>query len=178
MSNEKEKLTIIPSDKYIGVGLTAYVGLGSDTDWDWIADNIHAVQWNGTSGHVEYNDGTPEVGLTTIADYKRGYRKWEDERDRLATEELRLEKETRNNIDWMKALRHWRNIYLEDSDWIVSKSLEAGVPVPDDWKTYRQSLRDIPDGLDANTIESMVNGANTGIGHTGWPTAPGGWTFS
>tara|TARA_B100001996_G_scaffold370448_1_gene344816 strand:+ start:33 stop:563 length:531 start_codon:yes stop_codon:yes gene_type:complete len=176
MSNEK--LTIIPSDKFIGVGSTGYVGIGSDSDWDWIADNIHAVQWNGTSGHVEYNDGTPEVGLTTIADYKRGYRKWEDERDRLATEELRLEKETRNNIDWMKALRHWRNIYLEDSDWIVSKSLEAGVPVPDDWKTYRQSLRDIPDGLDANTIESMVNGANTGIGHTGWPTAPGGWTFS
>ena len=176
MSNEK--LTIIPSDKFIGVGSTGYVGIGSDSDWDWIADNIHAVQWNGTSGHVEYNDGTPEVGLTTIVDYKRGYRKWEDERDRLATEKLRLEKETRNNIDWMKALRHWRNIYLEDSDWIVSKSLEAGVPVPDDWKTYRQSLRDIPDGLDANTIESMVNGANTGIGHTGWPTAPGGWTFS
>ena len=176
MSNER--LTIIPSDKFIGVGSTGYVGIGSDSDWDWIADNIHAVQWNGTSGHVEYNDGTSEVGLTTIADYKRGYRKWEDERDRLATEELRLEKETRDNIDWMKALRHWRNIYLEDSDWIVSKSLEAGVPVPDDWKTYRQSLRDIPDGLDANTIESMVNGANTGIGHTGWPTAPGGWTFS
>ena len=88
MSNEK--LTIIPSDKFIGVGSTGYVGIGSDSDWDWIADNIHAVQWNGTSGHVEYNDGTPEVGLTTIVDYKRGYRKWEDERDRLATEELRL----------------------------------------------------------------------------------------
>ena len=176
MSNKK--LTIIPSDKYIGVGLTAYVGLGSDSDWDWIADNIHAVQWNGTSGHVEYNDGTPEVGLTTITDYNRAYRKWQDETDRLTTEQIRIEKEKQESIDWTKSLRKWRNIYIEDSDWIVAKSLEAGVPVPDEWKTYRQSLRDIPDGLDANTIEAMVKAAQSGIGHTGWPTAPGGWTFS
>ena len=99
MSNEKEKLTIIPSDKYIGVGSTAYVGLGSDSDWDWIADNIHAVQWDGTSGHghVEYNDGTPEVGLTTITDYKRAYRKWQDETDRLDTEQTKIENERENN---------------------------------------------------------------------------------
>ncbi len=180
MSNEKEKLTIIPSDKYIGVGLTGYVGLGSDSDWDWIADNIHAVQWDGTSGHghVEYTDGTPEVGITTIEDYKRAYRKWQDETDRLVNEQIRIEKERQESIDWTKTLRKWRNIYLEDSDWIVAKSLEAGVPVPDEWKTYRQSLRDIPNGLDANTIEAMAEAAQTGVGHTGWPTAPGGWTFS
>jgi len=176
MSNEK--LTIIPSDKYIGVGLTGYVGLGSDSDWNWIANNVHAVQWNGTTGHVEYNDGTPEVGLTTITDYKRAYRKWQDETDRLTTEQIRIESEKQESIDWAKTLRKWRNIYIEDSDWIVAKSLEAGVPVPDDWKTYRQSLRDIPDGLDSDTIEAMAKGAQTGVGHTGWPTAPGGWTFS
>ena len=180
MSNEKEKLTIIPSDKYIGVGSTAYVGLGSDSDWDWIADNIHAVQWDGTSGHghVEYNDGTPEVGLTTITDYKRAYRKWQDETDRLDTEQTKIEKERENNTDWAKVLRKWRNIYLEDSDWIVAKSSEEGVAVPTEWKTYRKALRDIPDGLDFDTLKSMAKAAQSGIGHTGWPTAPGGWTFS
>ena len=180
MSNEKEKLTIIPSDKYIGVGSTAYVGLGSDSDWDWIADNIHAVQWDGTSGHghVEYNDGTPEVGLTTITDYKRAYRKWQDETDRLDTEQTKIENERENNTDWAKVLRKWRNIYLEDSDWIVAKSSEEGVAVPTEWKTYRKALRDIPDGLDFDTLKSMAKAAQSGIGHTGWPTAPGGWTFS
>ena len=180
MSNEKEKLTIIPSDKYIGVGSTAYVGLGSDSDWDWIADNIHAVQWDGTSGHghVEYNDGTPEVGLTTITDYKRAYRKWQDETDRLDTEQTKIENERENNTDWAKVLRKWRNIYLEDSDWIVAKSSEEGVAVPTEWKTYRKALRDIPDGLDFDTLKSMAKAAQAGIGHTGWPTAPGGWTFS
>ena len=180
MSNEKEKLTIIPSDKYIGVGSTAYVGLGSDSDWDWIADNIHAIQWDGTSGHghVEYNDGTPEVGLTTITDYKRAYRKWQDETDRLDTEQTKIENERENNTDWAKVLRKWRNIYLEDSDWIVAKSSEEGVAVPTEWKTYRKALRDIPDGLDFDTLKSMAKAAQSGIGHTGWPTAPGGWTFS
>ena len=175
MSNEK--LTIIPSDKFIGVGLTGYIGIGSDSDWNWIADNIHAVQWNGTTGHVEYNDGTPQVGLTTIADYSAAYRKWEHEKIRLATEQTRIENE-RDNQDWAKVLRKWRNIYLEDSDWIVAKSSEEGVAVPTEWKTYRKALRDIPDGLDFDTLKSMAKAAQSGIGHTGWPTAPGGWTFS
>ena len=40
-------------------------------------------------------------------------------------------------------LRNLRNELLSESDWIVTKSLEAGVAVPDEWKTYRQELRDI-----------------------------------
>ena len=40
-------------------------------------------------------------------------------------------------------LRNLRNELLNESAWIVSKSLEAGVVVPDEWKTYRQELRDI-----------------------------------
>ena len=40
-------------------------------------------------------------------------------------------------------LRNLRNELLDESDWIVTKSLEAGVAVPDEWKTYRQELRDI-----------------------------------
>jgi len=40
-------------------------------------------------------------------------------------------------------LRKERNKRLAESDWIVTKSLELGEAVPDNWKTYRQSLRDI-----------------------------------
>ena len=46
-------------------------------------------------------------------------------------------------------LRDERNHKLKDSDWIVTKSLEAGEPVPDAWKTYRQALRDITDTYDS-----------------------------
>lgn len=40
-------------------------------------------------------------------------------------------------------LRELRNELLSESDWIVTKSLEAGVVVPTEWRTYRQELRDI-----------------------------------
>ncbi len=40
-------------------------------------------------------------------------------------------------------LRSLRNELLNESDWIVTKSLEAGVVVPEEWRTYRQELRDL-----------------------------------
>jgi hypothetical protein len=41
------------------------------------------------------------------------------------------------------SIRSERDTLLKDTDWIVAKSLEQGAPVPDQWKAYRQALRDI-----------------------------------
>lgn len=32
--------------------------------------NIHAIQWDGTSGEIEYVDGTPHATITSIAPYQ------------------------------------------------------------------------------------------------------------
>lgn len=40
-------------------------------------------------------------------------------------------------------IRSRRDGLLQETDWIVSKSYEAGEPVPDAWVSYRQALRDI-----------------------------------
>lgn len=40
-------------------------------------------------------------------------------------------------------IRAHRDYLLQDSDWIVSRSYERGEPVPADWATYRQALRDV-----------------------------------
>lgn len=37
-----------------------------------------------------------------------------------------------------------RDKMLGSTDWIVTKNIEAGTSVPEVWKIYRQSLRDIP----------------------------------
>ena len=34
-----------------------------------VASNIHAIQWNGTSGEIEYNDGTNNEDITDISSY-------------------------------------------------------------------------------------------------------------
>lgn len=44
--------------------------------------------------------------------------------------------------------RALRNNLLSETDWVVTKSLESGVAVPEEWVTYRQALRDITDQPD------------------------------
>lgn len=46
--------------------------------------------------------------------------------------------------DWI-GLRNYRNLLLSESDWVVTKASEEGTVVSDDWKTYRQSLRNLPE---------------------------------
>ena len=50
-------------------------------------------------------------------------------------------------------LRAKRNKLLADTDYIVTMNLEAGNTIPAEWVTYRQSLRDLTNGL--ITIEQV-----------------------
>lgn len=34
-----------------------------------VDDNIHAIQWDGTSGEIEYKDGTPNAIISDISSY-------------------------------------------------------------------------------------------------------------
>ena len=47
----------------------------------------------------------------------------------------------------MRDLRQERNQKLSDCDWVVTKSQEDGTEIPSAWKTYRQQLRDLTNGL-------------------------------
>ena len=59
-------------------------------------------------------------------------------------------------------LRRKRNDLLKESDWNILSELEKGNTISDDWKNYRQALRDLPDGKD--TVEKCNNAT--------WPTKP------
>ena len=38
-----------------------------------------------------------------------------------------------------------RDRLLRDSDWVTIRATDTGDPVPPEWQTYRQALRDIPE---------------------------------
>ena len=57
-----------------------------------------------------------------------------------------------------EALRSRRNQLLAETDWMASSDLTMS----DNWKTYRQALRDLPSGKD--TVEKCENAT--------WPTKP------
>lgn len=44
-------------------------------------------------------------------------------------------------------VRIYRNQRLQESDIMVTRFAEAGLPVSDDWKTYREQLRNITDAF-------------------------------
>ena len=57
-------LTIIKDDNNI-----AKDGVWRVIDCSVLASNVHAVQWNGSTGHVEYNDGTVNETISDISAY-------------------------------------------------------------------------------------------------------------
>ena len=48
----------------------------------------------------------------------------------------------------LENLRSKRDGLLKASDWEVTSELEKGNAISDDMKTYRQALRDLPNGKD------------------------------
>jgi hypothetical protein len=57
-------LTIVKDDKFVAVD-----GEGLFLDAVVLAANVHAVQFDGTNGEIEYNDGTLNKAITSISDY-------------------------------------------------------------------------------------------------------------
>lgn len=55
-------------------------------------------------------------------------------------------------------IRHQRNVFLAESDWVVLKAACQGNPVPEEWAAYRQALRDITAQADPKNVQ--------------WPTKP------
>ncbi len=59
----------------------------------------------------------------------------------------------------LKLLREERNKRLAECDWVATRAFTTDTPVPDEWKTYMQALRDLP-----SLAEDPANPV--------WPVAP------
>lgn len=54
-------------------------------------------------------------------------------------------------IAWTR-VRKRRSELLAESDWVVTKAMDQGTPVPADWQEYRQALRDVTNQTDPHNI--------------------------
>lgn len=75
-----------------------------------------------------------------------------------------------NAAEPMRRLRIHRDRLLQECDWRVTKAADTGVALSNDWKTYRQQLRDLPSTQ--NPIISDMENDNIGISSVTWPTKP------
>ena len=65
----------------------------------------------------------------------------------------------------MRLLRIERNKFLAETDWVSTRSVDSGTPISQEWKTYRQALRDLP----ATAVPNLENGRFTDVS---WPEKP------
>jgi len=86
-----------------------------------------------------------EVWESESFEIKSDHVVWTLNKRSKTAEELAAEREV-----WWKGHRIERNFRLAESDWVVTKSLEQGQPVPQEWLDYRQALRDITANPDFN----------------------------
>jgi len=70
---------------------------------------------------------------------------WLDEnQSQPSREEIEAEWAVVENEVEAKKVRKERDFLLTESDWVTIRALETGNPVPDEWKEYRQQLRNVP----------------------------------
>ena len=147
-------LVIIPSDRIIGIGTTIISGIG--TDMSWIPSDVHAVHWYGSTGEIEYNDGKPNLEITSIGIYSQAETTFNNEIQRQKdSDDEYLNSST---FLWMK-LRSERDNLLLSSDFTQLGDIGLSESKKTEWINYRQALRDLP----ANTSDPA---------NPNWPTKP------
>ncbi len=156
------RLTVVVPDRFISVDGEGLIDI--EQDWSWVPSEVHAVQWDGTNGSVEFNNGQINESISDIGIWAQAIDKYNLEKTRLdEAETARL-----NAFDWTADLRTRRRERLFACDWVVTRATEAGTPVPAEWVTYRQALRDLPDTVPTSDHRAMCEDRN----HASWPTIP------
>ena len=143
------RVTVVPADKLIIIN-----GKALRFDYTLVAghENMHALQYNGTTGegHIEFeNDYNQDInGMLYDAEIKPYVDAWQAEKDRLeaeaaAAEAARLAQYNSEEARFER-LRAERDRRIENTDYLLMQDY----PISEDDKaaveTYRQALRDLP----------------------------------
>lgn len=163
------RVTVVPADRLVIVD-------GQALTFDFTAPGrMHALQWDGLQGHIEW-DGSghepPRNELLTADSYAdriaQYVKLWEEEKARL--EQAAAETEAARLAEYNSEAARFERLRAERDRRIVATDflLMQDYPIPADQRTavqaYRQALRDLP----------AQDGApwDGGGKETPWPAAP------
>ena len=147
-------LVIVTVDKKIGIGSTTLSDI--ESDMSWIPSDVWAVSWNGSTGEIEYNDGKPNLGITSIGIYSQAETTFNNELQRLKDLDDAVTSDP--SFQWGQ-LRKQRNSLLFMSEYTQLNDAVLTDSKKTEWINYRQQLRDLP----SNTSDPA---------NPTWPTEP------
>ena len=105
------------------------------------------------------------IQAASAADVTYASLDWKDESQTKPTEtEVNNKLSELNNAEPLRLLRVERDRLLATTDWRASSDLTLA----DAWKTYRQSLRDLP----ASASPSLDSNGDLDLTSVTWPTEP------
>ena len=141
------KLTIIPKNKVVILNSAALHALTFS-----LPNNIHAVQWFGTKGEIEYNDGTLNKPIKDISPYQPIIDIYNIEKEKIKTARIEANKLTWDKIKAVIAQDLALSDYTQLLDAPISKVKQLA------WAEYRQELRDVPSvhiGIDLDNYSDV-----------------------
>lgn len=124
-----------------GLGITEWVLRGEPTNETEFNEMFRKVTGTDDNGSAIESDDVADFGTT-----------WADVSAKMT--EI-------DNAAPMKELRRQRDAKLAESDWMGN----SDVTMSAEWTTYRQALRDLPDG-------ASPTWDGTTLGNVTWPTEP------
>ena len=135
------KLTFIVSEKFIRLDDEAFGDIKEDLSW--VPSNVHAVIWNDDAGYIEYKNAPKEI-IEDLGIYEQALEVFDAEKQRRLREQLAEEELREASRDYWKELRNKRDFLLSKSDWTQGNDSPLTLQQKEEWKVYRQSLRDTP----------------------------------
>jgi hypothetical protein len=92
----------------------------------------------------------------------------DNEFEKPSKEEVEAKIQELRAAEPMRLLRIHRDKLLAETDWVTMRSYSTNTPVPEEWATYQQALRDLPET--ATPILDYTNPLS--ISGVDWPVKP------
>ncbi len=135
------KCTIVRPDNYIKLNNDeCFV----DHELTWLPKNIHAIHWHGEKGEIEYTNDYPEKIYSFEEYYQYVVNELNEYKLLLKSQE---EEFKRLNYNPELMVRTRRNNLLSQSDWTQIQDVSLSEDQKNNWKIYRQKLRDLPNQI-------------------------------
>jgi hypothetical protein len=140
------RISAIPIDGTICIDGQCYL----DLDLSWMPVDVHAIQWMDDHGEIEFIDTSPNRPIDKLGIFEKLIDVFNAETQRLKYEEA---------YRYGAILRENRNYLLNNCDWTQLPDAPLNLEQIEQWKIYRQKLRDLPENTE-NPREPV------------WPTPP------
>jgi hypothetical protein len=122
-------ITIVKEDKVVMID-----GEGMNFDFD-LPTNVWAIQWNGSTGEIEFNDGTPNEAITDFTAYQSLVDGHATEKQRLADVAVQEEADRIANMTYADKRRDLYPSTVDQLDDIYHNGVDG-------WKATIKAVKD------------------------------------